>query len=152
MSLTKTLKPAMTIAELKESPVWGRLAEQQRILLSEYLSAGLAQGQYDPAAAVRLAYPKIKSMNLKVWMSRLQSNPRIRAVLAHYFGDGEIAVAIAELQRLIKRSKRKGAQLDLLVPYWMRTVDLLEALAGRSTLDVKSANQSNTLQGRDSEL
>jgi hypothetical protein len=142
---TKSTKPAMTISELLKSPVWGRLAPQQQILLAEYLSAGLAQGRYDIQAACRLAYPRVKSENLKVWMSRLKANPRIRAVLAHYFGDPEIAVVITELQRLIKRSERKGAKLDLLVPYWLRTVDALEAIAARGkVLDMKLTNSSAT--------
>jgi hypothetical protein len=129
---TKSTKPTMTIAELLKSPVWSQLAPQQQLLLAEYLSAGLAQGRYDIGAACKLAYPKVKPENTKVWLSRLQSNPRIRAVLAHYFGDPDVAVALAELQRLIKRSKRKGAHLDILVPFWIRTVAALEAIAAKS--------------------
>lgn len=135
---TQSTKPTMTIAELMKSPAWARLAPQQRTLLAEYLSAGLAQGQYDIKAAARLAYPRIKPENLKVWLSRLQANPRIRAVLAHYFGDPETVVVLAELNRLIKKSKRKGARLDLLVPYWIRTVAALEVIAAKGNVaDVK---------------
>jgi hypothetical protein len=131
--------PAITVDELKESIAWSRLRMQQREFLIEYFAAGLAQGRYDIAAACHFAYPKVT--NTKVWVNRLQSNPRIRAVLALYFGLGETEVVLADVKALIKKSKRKGARLDLLVPYWIRTAAALEAIAAKGTVvDVKEEN------------
>jgi hypothetical protein len=129
-------KPTMSIAELQESRVWSRLAPQQQAFLTDYLSAGRAQGGYNEAAACKLAYPKIK--NTKVWLARLKANPRIRAVLHTYFGDPDTKDPLDELKALLKRSRRKNAKLDILVPYWIRTVALLEEIAAKgNTIDVK---------------
>jgi hypothetical protein len=128
---TKTT-PTIPLDTLKASAVWARLSLQQRLLLTEYLAAGLAQGNYDIEAACKIAYPKVT--NRKVWLSRLQSNPRIKAVLNYYFGDSEMFVALRDVQVLIKKSKRKGARLDLLVPYWIRTVAVLEEIAAKGNI------------------
>jgi hypothetical protein len=131
--LQPNLTPAMTIDTLRQSPVWKRLSPQQQVLLVEYLSAGLAQGNYDIAAAeraVKIAYPKVRDK--RVWTSRMGKNPRIRAVLAFYFGDSELTVTLKEIQLLIRRTKRKGAPLVTLLAPWLRVAEKLEALAKNS--------------------
>jgi hypothetical protein len=136
--------PSMTLDTLKKSDLWAKLSKQQRLMLTEFLVAGLIQGNYDIEAAVRavrVAYPNINVKNLKVWMSRLERNPKIRAVLAYYFGDPQIVVVLKEIQMLIKRTKRKGAPLRILLAPWLKTVAALEAIAAKETVgDVKAEN------------
>jgi hypothetical protein len=119
----------MSLDTLKQSAVWKRLSVQQRLLLTEYLVGGLAQGNYDIAAAVKVAYPGIAPENRAVWLKRLENNSKIRAVLALYFGDSELGVTLKEIQRLIQRSKRKGAPLSILLAPWERVAASLEAIA-----------------------
>jgi hypothetical protein len=139
MSMLQTNStPSVSLDTLKQSDVWKRLSKQQQLLLTEHLATGLAQGNYDIEAAVRVAYPNIASRNLKVWTHRLECNPKIRAVLALYFGDSELVVVLKEIQMLIKRSKRKGAPLRLLRVPWLQAVAALEEIAAKgNALDVK---------------
>jgi DNA primase catalytic subunit len=116
----------MSIAEIQESREWLRLSIQQRACLAEYLSGGREQGHYDIASAIRLSYPKVE--NKRVWASRLQSNPRVKAVLALYFGDPTKDLR-DDIKALIRRSKRKNSNRDLLLAPWLRCAALLEAIA-----------------------
>jgi hypothetical protein len=138
--LPTNLTPAITVDELKKSRVWMQLSPQQQTFLTEYLSAGPAQGRYNELAACRLAYPKVNIKNIKVWLSRLQANPRIRAVLAYYFGDPTEGL-LDDIKALIKKSRRKNAHRDLLLAPWLRVADALEEIAAKeNTLDVKDGD------------
>jgi hypothetical protein len=132
--LPTNLTPVMSITELQQSRVWMRLGPQQKTCLTAYLEAGL-QGRYDIDAAVCLAYPEVE--NKRVWASRLQANPRLRAVLSVYFGDPTQGL-LDDIKALIQKSRRKGAHLDLLVGPWLRIAAALEEIAAKgNTLDVK---------------
>jgi hypothetical protein len=124
--------PSVSLDTLKASAVWARLSPQQRLLLTEYLAAGLAQGKYDIEAACKIAYPKVK--NRKVWLARLKSNPRIRAVLHFYFGDPEAKDPLDELKALIRKSKRKNGNHEILLGPWLRVTAALEAIAAKDTV------------------
>jgi hypothetical protein len=136
--------PSMSLDTLKKSDVWARLSPQQKTMMAEFLAAGLAQGNYDIVAAevaVRVAYPGIAPKNRAVWLHRLERNPKIRAVLALYFGDSEIVVVLKEIKMLLARTKRKGAPLRMLRPEWSRIAAALEQTAAKeNTLDVKDGD------------
>jgi hypothetical protein len=124
--------PSMSLDTLKKSDVWLRLSKQQQTLLTEFLALGLAQGNYDIVAAVKVAYPGIAPKNRAVWLRRLEHNPKIRAVLALYFGDSDLVVTLKEIKMLLARTKRKGAPLAILKPFWNRAAAALEEIASKS--------------------
>jgi hypothetical protein len=79
--------------------------------------------------AVALAYPNVR--NGVVWLNRLLKNNHILHIIRLYAGTSETRAVLFEIKALIKRSRRKGANLDLLVPFWIRAVVALEAIAGQ---------------------
>jgi hypothetical protein len=116
-----TLAAIMT-AHPKE---WLMLSRQQQVFVADYVSNGKAQGHYDAVAAARVAYPQVKF--IKVWAGRLMANKQVKKVLALHFGFTEAEVLLADIKSLIKRSRRKGASLDILVAPWLRASAALEA-------------------------
>jgi hypothetical protein len=124
-------KPMMLLVELVQTPEWARLSMQQAFFLKEYLASGAAQGTFDPYAAAQKAYPAVK--HTKVWVARLKSNPRIKAVLHLYFGDPEAKSLADELRAVIKRLRRRNANLDRVYEPLMRITVALEAIAAKGT-------------------
>lgn len=123
----------LTILEIieREPAVWFATSKQQRIFLMEYVAGGLVNGKYDHVAACRVAYPKVKAC--AVWASRLMTNPRIKKVIAVHRGLGEGDMILADIKALIKRSRRKGVNLDVLVAPWLRAVAALESFVAKGT-------------------
>jgi hypothetical protein len=119
----------LTVPELMNTADWAGLTKQRKIFLAEFLSAGLAQGRYNAVAAAQIAYPRIK--HIKVWASRLMANARIKKVLALHFGFSETEMLLDDVRGLIKKSRRKGANLDILVAPWLRVAKALEALVAK---------------------
>jgi hypothetical protein len=122
-------KPKMALVDLVHTPEWARLSPQQAFFIKEVLVSELAQGTFDPAAACKLAYPEIA--NQKVWLARLKANPRIKAVLRAYRGDIEAQSLAAEVRTLIKRLRRRNANLDRVYEPLMRITVALEAIAAK---------------------
>ena len=130
--------PLLTISEIKSQypKDWMALSPQQTVFITEWMSGSIGNGRYSPVDACRAAYPRVK--NPAVWASRLMKNKRVARIVHLHFGLSETQTVLFEVKALIKRSKRKGARLDLLVAPWHRVADALEAIAAKdSTLDVK---------------
>ncbi len=107
-------------------PLFQRLSEPQRIFLARYIANG-----YDSAEAARIAYPYAK--NHAVMGCQLLQRRRIRKILDAHFQRNQTESVLLDVQRLIKRSQRKGANLDRLVPAWNRAAAALERLAAKTT-------------------
>jgi phage terminase small subunit len=134
---TKFENPKVGLAGLLHTPEWKTLTDPQQAFCAAYIASGVAQGRYDALDAARVAYPNVKST--AVWASRLLQNKHVKQVIALHLGMSETEVVLADVKALIKKSKRKGARLDFLVPYWIRTVAALEEIAAKgNTLDVKT--------------
>jgi hypothetical protein len=131
--MTTNTKPTLSLVELVQTPAWARLSPQQAFFLKEYLAEGLAQGAYDPFAAAQKAYPAVK--HTKVWVARLKSNPRIKAVLHLYFGDPEAKSLADEVRSLVKRLKRRGANFDRVYEPLVRCAVALEQIAAKGNSD-----------------
>ena len=110
---------------------WFSLSRQQRLFVIEYIAGNIANGRFDAVAACRVAYPKVK--DTKVWASRLLVNRRIKKIIALHLGLSEAEVLLADIQSLVKRSKRKGANLDILVAPWLRAIAALEAYVAKES-------------------
>ena len=121
----------LTILEIvkRDPAAWFATSKQQRLFLTEYVAGGLANGRYDHVSACRVAYPKVRAY--KVWASRLMVNPRIKKVFALHLGLTESETILADIKALIKRSRRKGANLDVLVAPWLRVAAALETLVAK---------------------
>jgi hypothetical protein len=119
----------MGIAELMATPQWRALSKQQQAFTAKFMVSAKRTGVGDAVAACLVAYPRIKAP--KVWASRLLSNPRIKKVLALYFGMTDAEVLLADIRALVKRSRRRGASMDNLVAPWLRVAAALEALAAK---------------------
>jgi len=132
-------KTRVRLTDLLSASEFKTLTGPQRSFLLEYIAGGLANGRYSATDACRVAYPRVKAT--AVWASRLLQNRRIKKVIALHLGLTEVEVVLADVRALIKKAKRKNARLDLLVPYWIRTVDALEAIAAKgNTLDLKTTD------------
>jgi hypothetical protein len=110
---------------------WFTLSRQQRIFVMDYISHQTAQGKYDAEAACRVAYPKVEAV--KVWTNRLLINRRIKAFIALHLGLTDAEMLLADIQTLIKRSRRKGANLDILVAPWLRVAAALEMYVAKES-------------------
>jgi hypothetical protein len=121
----------LTISEIMERypQAWGVLSRQQRAFVIEYISTGLGQGKYDAVAACRIAYPNVKAV--EIWASRVLANRRIKKVIALHLGLSDAEMLLADIRALIKRSRRKGANLDILVAPWLRATVALEAYVAK---------------------
>ena len=111
---------------------WLALSRQQQNFIFEYVSSGITQGHYDAESAARAAYPKVK--HITVWASRLLGNKHIKTILAWHLGLTDAEVLLADIRSLVKRSRRKGANLDILVAPWLRAVAALEAFIAKTGL------------------
>jgi hypothetical protein len=116
----------MTIADIKTKHAadWERLSGQQQVFLTE-----LFVNHRSGVEAVKVAYPNVQ--NSDVWLSRLLKNNHILHIIHLYAGTSEIRAALFEVHALLKRSKRKGTNLDLLIAPWNRVAVALEAIAAQ---------------------
>jgi hypothetical protein len=119
----------LAISELMRTIQWRALSTQQKAFCAKFIVSTKRTGVGDAVAAVRVAYPGIRDS--KIWASRLLSNPRIKKVLALYFGMTDAEVLLADIRALVKRSRRRGANMDNLVPMWLRVAAALEALIAK---------------------
>lgn len=117
----------LTIPELVERhpAEWAVLSQQQRDFVIEYIGTGF-NGQYNPLTAAKIAYPNVKTPT--AWSARLLQNKRIKKIIALHLGLTETEVLFGDIKALVKRSKRKGANLDVLVAPWLRIAAALEKL------------------------
>jgi hypothetical protein len=133
MSMVEETMPNkhLTVLEIQERypQAWGVLSRQQRAFVIEYISTGLGQGKYDAVAACGIAYPKVRAV--KVWASRLLANRRIKKVIALHLGLSDAEMLRDDIKALIKRSHRRGANLDILVAPWLRIAVALEELIAK---------------------
>lgn len=115
---------------------WDALSPQQAIFITEWVSGSIANGRglYSAVEACRVAYPRVK--NPAAWSSRLMKNKHVARIVQLHLGLSEARATLFEVNALIKRSKRKGANLDILVPFWIRAVAALEALVVREHSNV----------------
>ena len=120
----------LTLPELVERhpAEWAVLSQQQRDFVIELIGSG-SNGQYNALAAVRIAYPRVK--NAAAWAGRLLQNKRIKKIITLHLGLTETEVLFGDIKALVKRSKRKGANLDVLVAPWLRVAAALESLVAR---------------------
>jgi hypothetical protein len=117
----------LTIIEVIERypAEWALLSSQQRTFVIELIGSA-ANGQYNAVAARKVAYPKVKTPD--AWASRLIQNTRVKKVITLHLGLSETEVLLSDVKSQVKRSKRKGANVERLVPLWTRTVNALESL------------------------
>jgi hypothetical protein len=122
--------PKLTIIEIIERypAEWALLSSQQRTFVIELIGSD-ANGRYNAVAATKVAYPKVKTP--VAWASRLIQNRRVKKVITLHLGLTDTQVLLGDVKSLLKRSKRKHANLELLVPYWSRACAALEALVAR---------------------
>ena len=125
----KIENPKMGLAGLVHTPEWKALTEPQRAFCGAYIASGLGQGRYYALDAARMAYPNVKAT--AVWASRLLQNHRIKKVIALHLGLSEAESVLADVKALIKRSRRKGAHLDILLAPWLRVAAALEQIAAK---------------------
>jgi hypothetical protein len=121
----------LTIPEIKAKNAsdWDALSSQQAAFLTEWISGRFGNGRYNAVDACAVAYPNVK--NPVVWSARLLKNKRIARIIQLHLGWSETKAVLLEMQSLIKRSKRKGARLDLLVAPWLRVAASLEAIVAK---------------------
>ncbi len=100
---------------------WKALSPQQAMFLTE-----MFVNHRTGLDAVKVAYPNVK--NPVVWLSRLTNNKRVNRILQRSLGVSELKTVLFEVNALIKRSRRKNANLDLLLAPWLRVAASLEAL------------------------
>ncbi len=130
--MSATMRLRLTVPEIAERhpAEWFTLTRQQKLFVLRYT----ADGTYDRVAATRAAYPKVKEV--KSWASRLLANPRVKRVVALHFGTSDARVLLSDVEALLRRSRRRGAKLDLLVAPWLRVAAALEALVVRENSHV----------------
>ena len=124
----------LTIAEIKTQyrADWEALSPQQATFLTELISGSIGNGLYSPLDAGKVAYPNMK--NPQVWAGRLLKNKKVDRILQLHSGLSETRAILFDVKALLKRSRRKGAKLDLLVPYWIRVAAALEAIAAKGNV------------------
>jgi hypothetical protein len=119
----------LTISEIKAkySKDWAALSPQQAVFVTEWISGSIGNGRYSPVESARIAYPRVK--NPAAWAGRLVKNKRVARVIELHMGVSETKSILFELRALLKRSQRKGANLDVLVAPLLKVAAGLEALA-----------------------
>ena len=118
----------LTISEIKAQypKDWMALSPQQAVFITEWVSGSIGNGRYSPVEACKAAYPRVK--NPAVWASRLMKNKHVARIVQLHLGLSETRTVLFEVQALIKKSKRKNANLGLLYEQWTRVAAALEAL------------------------
>jgi hypothetical protein len=121
----------LTIAEIKAQHAadWNALSDQQAAFLTEWISGQFGNGRYNAVDACAVAYPNVK--NPVVWSARLMKNKRVARIVQLHLGWSETKAVLLEVQALLKRSRRKGAHLELLVAPWLRVAAALEVIVAK---------------------
>ena len=78
--------------------------------------------------------------NAAAWTGRLLQNKSIKRIIALHLGLTEHEVLLGDIKALVKRSKRKGANLDVLVAPWLRAVCAAALEAAVSSRSRKKSN------------
>jgi hypothetical protein len=105
------------------------LSPQQRVFAIEYIAGGLANGRYDARSAAAIAYPHVKEIG--VWANRLLVNKRVKRIIGLHHGLSEAAVLLADVRNLIKKSRRSGANHDVLVAPCLQAAAALKAYVAK---------------------
>jgi len=126
----------MNLTALMATPEFRALSTQQRIFVAACIAGGIANDKHAAVAACQKAYPKLMlrrdpKTSIRGWASRLTSNPRIKKVIHLHRDLNEWEMLREDVQTLIKRSRRKDANMYVLAPLWLRVAAALEALAGK---------------------
>jgi hypothetical protein len=123
----------LTIADIKANhrQDWDALSEKQSMFVTEWVAGIAVNGKKAPVEACKVAYPNVT--NAAAWAGRLMNNPRIARIVQLHFGMSPVQVTLFEVNKLIKRSRRKGSRLELLVAPWMKVAAALEALVARES-------------------
>lgn len=126
-----TVTNLLTISEIKtlHPKDWDALSPQQASFLTEWISGSIGNGRYSAVEACKVAYPRVK--NPAAWSSRLLKNKRVARVVQLHLGLSETRAVLFELKALLKRSKRKGTHLELLLAPWLRVAAALESIVAR---------------------
>jgi hypothetical protein len=121
----------LTISDIKaQHPKdWDALSPQQQMFIAEWISGSIGNGRYSAVEACRVAYPRVN--NPAAWSGRLMKNKRVARIIQLHTGMTEIQAVLFEVKALVKRSQRKGANLDALVTPWLRVAAALEALVAK---------------------
>jgi len=123
----------LTILELVERHPsdLAALSPQQRIFVIEYIAGGLANGKYGSRTAAGIAYPKLDAKTIKGWAPRLLRNKRVARIIRLHQGLSEAEILLADIRMLVKKSRRAGANHDILVAPWLQAAAALKALVAK---------------------
>jgi hypothetical protein len=116
---------------------WGALSQQQRSFVEACVTGGIADDKNAAVDACKIAYPKLmlngdpkkRLKRIKVWTGRLLNNRRIKKIISLHRGLSDLEILCDDVQALVKRSRRKNAHQEMLVPSWLRVATALETIA-----------------------
>jgi hypothetical protein len=116
------------IADLMRLPAFAELTDKQAAFVAVYVASGSLGGKYDATAAAQRVYQTKNPASAAALGSELLGQAKIRRVLDAHFGRNALDAILADLQRAVKRSLRRGnKKYAMLTPELARALELFEA-------------------------